>query len=263
MGILPASPRARRAFIIIPLMLLSACGIFGGEESSQPPKARHARHPKPEEIYQADAYLLHLSLARLALQASPTNVSASAADWNIARAYSVQKQNGNALQPTLILEYTLKGQAEHKHIAIPFDMPHTTPEFPDLESAMARLSPLPYTLYDLRPAVVSLPAPTTMDEEGMNAAVARKLVDDRLELLAKRTIPLSPMTQARIDLQLARFFIRHKYKDPAYIAVENAKQSLAMVEERSGDGADSRTLSREIEETDSLLHKTMPLTLDF
>jgi hypothetical protein len=71
------------------------------------------------------------------------------------------------------------------------------------------------------------------------------------------------MVQARIGLQLTRFFMRNKYKEPAYLAIENAKQSLAQVDETSGDPDATRGLSKEIDAQESLLYKTMPFTFTF
>lgn len=72
------------------------------------------------------------------------------------------------------------------------------------------------------------------------------------------------MVQARLELQLTRFFMQHQYKEAAYLAIENAKHSLAMVDESTPDAADTaRGLFDEIDAQEMLLYKTMPFTFDF
>lgn len=258
-----------RAAVIMLSLLFVACA--SEPETPHPQKPKHARHkPQPpatdESIeYSADAYLLHLTLAELALEANPSDVPASAADFDIARSYTLQKQNSSALQPVIILEYALKGQSEHQRIAIPFSMPTDTDEFPNLNDAMVRLNSLSYTMYDLRLAVVQMPPPLALPlpDEGSTANAAEAAVSSRLQPLLKKATSLDPMVQARIELQLTRFFMRHKYKEPAYLAIENAKESLAVVDETSPNPDATRGLSKEIDAQEGLLYKTMPFTFTF
>jgi hypothetical protein len=263
------NPTRIAAFLLS--LLLFACS---SPPPPPPPKPRHVHHkpvpPQPvaEEIieqpieYTPDAYLLHLSLAELTL-AAVSDISASAADFDIVRDYSEQIQDGNILQPAIILEYSLKNRKEHQRIAIPFTMPHETNDFLGLEDAMARLNSLSYTMYDLRPAVITLPPPELLENEGDDKAEVEMTINSRLQPLIQKATPLAPMAQSRIELQLTRFFIQHRYKEPAYLAIENAKQSLATAAETSRNSDVTRVLSKLIDAQESLLYKTMPFTFHF
>lgn len=249
-------------------MLLCACGIFSHEPPPPPPKPKVVKHveppPKLEEeiIYPADSYLLHLSLAELTLKGPSAPLSAIAADFDIARAYTLQKQDGGTLQPVVILEYAIKGAPKHNHLIIPITMPVESSDMAALEETMARLGPLPYTLYDMKLGVISLPPIATLGDEGKDARAAEFLIESRLQPLIKEAAPFPPMVQARINLKLSRFFTLYRYKEPAYFAIENAKQSLAAVDE-SATGEETGSLSQEIDAQEGLLHKTMPFTLGF
>lgn len=257
----------RRLVMVLPLpLLLCSCGI--NQEQGQPQGKQAQREqeaPKLEAaiVYQPDAYLLHLSLAGLALQSAPASVGASAADFDIARAYSNQRPEENITQSVVVMEYTVKGQGAHSNIVVPFDLSGSAAEFPALEEAMQRLDALSYTMNDLRLVMITLPPPAPLADEGSSAEGARKLVEERLQPLIKTASPLPAVEQARVSLNLLRFFMRHSSKEPAYLTMENAKQSLAAAEAEGSDPKYLRRLSQELETEEGQLYKTMPFTLGF
>lgn len=254
------------------MLSLWLCSCSEQPPAPPPAKVKHVRHvpaqvtPPPQEIvlYGPNAYLLHLTLADLTLQASAPEIPVPDPDYEIARAYSQQVQSGIILQPALILEYTVKDSHEHKHVAIPFSMPHEDDGFPGLAEAMDRLNNLSYTMYDLRLAVISLPPSEPMLEETTDNAIAQSHITNRLEPLIRKAAPMPAMLQSRLGLELTRFFMLHKYKEAAYIAIENAKHSLATVSISSPESDVAiQNLFGEIDAQEKLLYKTMPFTFDF
>jgi len=264
----PASPLSWLS-LLLPLSLLALAGC---EPPMEPPPAKprvqeqqEAPAKKPEQVaFPPAAYPLHLSLADLTLEAGD-DPSSAAADFDIARAYSSQPQERKTLQPAVIIEYSLRDSAARRFVVAPFYMPKEDADFPSLEDIMTRMSSLSYTVYDLRVGVISIPALSPLPPEGNDRDAAKKLAEDSLAPLIKSAAPLPPMGQARVYLQLARFFTSNKYKEPAYLAIEEARQSLALVNESAtADKTESgRNLTREIDTQEALLHKTMPFTLNF
>jgi hypothetical protein len=110
--------------------------------------------------------------------------------------------------------------------------------------------------------VIHLPTLALLGDEGNDAGFAEDMIENRLQPLIKGATPFPALIQARLNLQLAAFFISHRYQEPAYFTIENARQSLAAVDE-AATGEDTRPLSQEIDAQESILHKTMPYTLRF
>lgn len=80
------------------------------------------------------------------------------------------------------------------------------------------------------------------------------------QLLAS-AVPLTSVSEISAELRLIRFFIERHLRDAAYIAADNAKQSLASLSHNAGNDAEVNRLSKELELLESDLRKTMPFTL--
>jgi hypothetical protein len=115
----------------------------------------------------------------------------------------------------------------------------------------------------MRLAVVTLPPPEPLAPEGDDPAAAQKLIDARMQPLIKNSLSQSSIIQARIYLQLTQFFMQHQCKEPAYIALENAKDALAKASDNVGTNEAAKALLHDIDTQEDILHKTMPFTLGF
>ena len=192
------------------VLALLSCACGSPKPETPPAKVKHhPHHPKtssspvfgpeqePATHYDSENYLLHLSLAELALEANSQDIFSIAGDFNIARAYTTQSHAGPVLQPSIILEYTLKNETTHRFVAIPFTMPHEDTHFPGLNEVMRRLDALSYTVYDLRFVVVTVEPPASLEPQGSDIAAAQQAIDSHLQPLMKKTSAMPPMLQAR------------------------------------------------------------------
>ena len=260
-----------RIAVVTTSLGLSACGPSLLQPPPPRPHIHHSEAPPREKqgplpmqgpmqeihIYRPDDYILQLSRADLLLRLNPASGSATD-DISAIRNYTRQPQPDKLLQPAVVIEYSMNNdRSDRRRIAIPFTMPHDNQDFPGLDDIMRQLDTVPYTLYDMKLAVITIAPQPPLDSD---TASESGRIYARLQQLIGGAMPLPPMVQARMELQLTRFFMLHGYKQAAYLAIDNAKHSIAMVDGR-GDVQATQDLSRQIEKQENLLYKTMPFTL--
>lgn len=250
--------------ILLLPVLLGGCGLFSSEQPIHTRKIAH-HTSKMEETRKMESYLVHLSLAELALENGAPGLLTSQVDYTDARNFSLKKQDGTITQPVIVIEYGIKRKSDHRMVIVPFEMPHESSQFSDLADIMTKLETLPYTLYDLRMVKIQIPPQTPLGIQGNDPIASQAVIEDRFRTLLKNSSTIAPLVQTKIDLQETQFFMEHSYKDAAYIALENAKLSIAKAAAvgRDEDSATIKILSDAIEEEENHLRQSMPFTFPF
>ena len=226
-----------------------------------PPVTHHAAN-KPKPQYEADAFVTQLSLAKLALAKDKTDTSAAASRLAVIQAYAAQKHRKSAPQPVVILSYTVQGKQGLQQLAAPFDLPVESANFPALLEIVNALSATPYTLHDVHPAFVSVVPVKSLDAMDGDSEGTKIVLDRQLQSMLHRPVPLMPLDEARVQLQLSHFFANHHVRDAAYLSVENGKQVLAEVaQDATGNSSGTENLSRQLEAMEDQLHRTMPFAI--
>jgi len=250
--------------VLLTALTLSGCiDLFGDSHSAHHKK--HARHIKPANTTDdANAYLLHLTLAKLALEETPPDVKDAEPHLDGVEAYSPPQEIAAVpgVLPVIIIDYSVDGQK--KRIAAPFIMPHQNSQFPSLLKVMHALGHRAYTLQDIHPGIAKITATEATELPRDDTEAARKIMDKKLGAMLDKPSGLAPIEEVRIDLLLIRFFMANHFKEAAYLLVENAKQALPQVSEESVASKDAaQKLSAELEALEGQLHKAMPFSLAF
>lgn len=241
-----SAPLCIALLILLPLDGCQYLPAFGAKHPT------HKTAKAPKTSYKMATFIEHISLARLALAVDSDDISAAADDLDIVQAYSKQRGNKPMSQTLLILG---SSQSPRKVIA-PVSSANAA-ESPGLRSVMARLQDSGYTLHDIRLVTASLPAPTPLNFSEKPAQDIRQALDRQQDALLANTSPLPPLDEARVQLQLISFFIRHHLRDAAYLSVDNVKQLLATAtRDQSIDAPRLKTLSQQLETLEGELYTT-------
>jgi hypothetical protein len=163
-------------------------------------------------------------------------------------------------QTVVVLEFQRKDTGDKQTIAMPAALPSAQTEFPALLEVINRLDGAA-TLHDIHPVVTTV-APGKMIELESDAPGLRQTLERQHQRIMDKSHRLPPLDDARAQLQLARFFLDHRCRDAAYLAVENVKQNLAKATQNKAlDSATLATLSQELEALESELREKLPFTL--
>lgn len=133
----------------------------------------------------------------------------------------------------LVLEYKNAGDKVMRNDVIPIAADSSS--FPGLSEALKNLSGNKSTLHNLY----------IMSQDKDNA----------------KPMKVPVRSEIGIELRLIRFFIDNKQRDAAYITVDNAKKSLALLPPDIQLAEEGKQFSRELEVLESELRKAMPFTL--
>lgn len=116
-------------------------------------------------------------------------------------------------------------------------------------------------MQDIHPVIIrSLPQRNL--QLTRESPATRDLVRHELRALLATTAPLSDVAEAKVQLQLLQFFMARHLRDAAYLAAENAEQSLANIEDKRGDNTDTNDLSAELDTLKARLRREMPFTFN-
>jgi len=234
------------ALLLMPLLILDGCS-----DSVKKPK-----RPVVSKSMQAEQRVLTLTLAELALENNPkdTKVIAQYVKTLNTQAAAKTKTETETVQPVLVMEYTLRGQSEPRTLLVPVVVGTEMPAFKPLRQVQGRLGGLLYTLRDLRAYYVTVTWPPM--QKFSTGEFAQQIAAEKQHLLTG-ALPLSPYENAQLQLQLTQFFLKTRMRDAAYLALENAKDSLAMVAEEM-PSLDIAALSQRASDLELRLHKEMP-----
>jgi hypothetical protein len=234
--------------LITPFFALSGCGDFPFFKSK----------PIPSKSTRAEQYILAQALAELALETEPNNKKLLKSYTKVLNAHGAEKTK--ELQVAVLsIEYTLSGQSDDQAVLVPVPVSATMPSFKALQQVQKKLSALPHTLHDLRAYYALIPFPPAQKFSHDPSVLQQQLKDARQEMMDGMA-PLPDYENAKLQLQLVQFFIKAHVRDAAYLALENAKDFLASMAEKSPDRNIS-SLSQEADALESRLRKEMPYKL--
>jgi len=234
--------------LFIPLLVLDGCSRF----------TEKPRRPVIAKSVQAEQYITHQALAELALeQNSNAKMIAQQIKTLNAPVSNKEKIRQEITQAVLIMEYTLKGESRYRQLLVPVAVTEDMPAFKYIRQVGTRLGQLPYTLRNLHAYYISIAWPPL--EKFTAGELPQQLAAGKQKMLAG-ALPLSSYENARLQVQLAEFFLKTRVRDAAYLALENAKADLAMVAEET-PAVDIAELLRRTDAVEVRLHKEMPYKL--
>lgn len=105
---------------------------------------------------------------------------------------------------------------------------------------------------------VSVPPPFKFSKDD-KATLTEQIASEQQKLLANKHA-LSSVDAAQAQLLLTKYFLETKQRDAAYLALEDAKYSLAYIAEKNPE-KDIASLSKETDALEDRLHKEMPYNL--
>lgn len=241
--------------LLLPLLALSGCGDFLQLFASKP-------KPVISKSMQVRTYIEQMALTQLALNKQPDDIILAKPHLKRLRGFTAGKGvKSKYLQlAVLTLEYTSDGQSEKQKLIVPITLAEKQPEFSSLKRVTEKLTGIPYTLYNVRAHYVAVPFPPTVSFSKDDATVLRKQLASEQEDIMANAQSLSPVENVRLQLQLVHFFMQKKMRDGAYLALENAKETLAYLAEKWPE-TDISSFSKEADTLETNLRKTMPYKL--
>lgn len=250
----------RYALLLLPL-LLDGCSLLPNWQSHR--HVAKAVQPKPD--YQAGDFVQHLSLASLTLADGAANTDAAAPDLDVLQSYTAQPRHhskharpSSVQQQVAVLECKAKGDGVIRTLAAPFA---TSAGDSDALLELLNRSAHSCPLYNIWPATVTVRRSPPLVFADASPEEIRQMTAQRLDGILHNAARPGPLTEAKTQMQLARIFIDNRQRDGAYIAVENAKQSLAAAEGTPDNKEAVKALLQELESMESEMQQTMPFTL--
>jgi hypothetical protein len=214
----------------------------------------HAHVKAAKTHYLAEAYVKHLTLALLTLE-SAADAKAVKNDLDVVDAYAAQNPSKSEQQTLVVLDCKKDGNMET--IVAPLVLSGKK-QFSALLEIMNRLGGCTFYNLHVVSAVISPSDDLALPRDDI--ALTKQALDEQKRHLLDASAALPPLDDAQAELQLVRFFIDHRFRDAAYLSVDNVKRELASAQ----DGADTETikkLSKELDAIEERLHKEMPFTL--
>lgn len=223
------------------------------------------RHPKEArrsiKHYEMDAYLEKLSLARIILTNPAADSTTLRPVLDVIEGFAKKKQPTIIYQTAVVVTYHIKHDNKAQQVLIPISI---TPDyhFEDLEEIFSWLDGTSHTLDDIHPVtLVSLP-PRVIKFPQDDMSRTKIMINEEIHLLLSKKIAFSATNEAELQVQLLAFFMNYHQKEAAYLAAENAEQSLAKAESNADAETDSiGKLSTRLEALETQLHQEMPFTL--
>lgn len=251
--------------IICMILPIIVCSCSAPPPSPAPPPSHpqeivKKQHPKPSKpYYEMDAYVKQLTIAKILLARNPYNIEDAITQLEIIQVFAAEQQTQVLFQPVIIISYRIKGERELKELVVPFRSPSSS-SFPELEEILSLFKGIDYIMNDIHPAVVrNLPA-RNLNFPITNPEKIRTMINSELSQLIQTKSSFRDIDEAKIELHLLQFFMAHHMRDAAYLAAENAEQSLANAEKSAGSSDTINNLSSQLDMLEGQLHKEMPFT---
>lgn len=236
--------------LLAPIFLQSGCTALSNLPFFK------AKQPSFSSKYApAEQVVLTQSLAILALDKDQNKLKTYVKNLNT---YGKAKEK-EAQIAVLSLEFTLKDQPGKRRLLVPVPVNAKTPSFNALRQVQSRLSALPYTLQNLHAYYVPVSFPASQKFSSDSSVLQQQLEEEQQKMIEEAT-PLSSHDSARLQLQLAEFFIAMRVRDAAYLSLENAKGALADMAENAPE-VNIVSLSQQADSLESRLRKEMPYKL--
>jgi hypothetical protein len=242
------------AALTLILGVISGCGLF---EKETPPKSQS----KPiSKHYSADDYIKNVALGNLSANAA--NASASAGNFAIVKSYHAQKKIKPEKKLMVIIEYTSGNQKTIQQIIAPVTYSGKGRDFNSLQEIMDSMDRRNITIHNVRPASATFAPDKSLKASAANAAEPAWFFTNEQKKISSRTSKLSLASEIELELDLIGFFTEHRFREAAYICVENVKQALAKAtSDKTLNPQELQIFSQELEMRESTLHKELPFTL--
>jgi len=267
MQILPAFSGITFIFVVLlATPLLTACDklTFWNEDSAAKPvkktTPKSSVKKETKERIDADTYLLNLALAHLTLSRDAADISSAQPYLDVIQAYHAQPPEAGSRQTALIVQYADKQKKGIQQLVIPFSREGDPAGCSTMEAIVQHLQTPQHALHDMRPYVIATgPRPFVVDNT--TAAALRVSLATEQQRMMDRAAKPPPVEEVQALMGLTRCFIQKRIRDAAYLAMENAKQSLAAISEHAAATPDDiRRLAREQAMLEETLHAVMPYT---
>jgi hypothetical protein len=260
-------PAIRTALLCI--CLLTTFGLVTACVSTGKPPATAVRHrphpprqapetseapPAPPPCAQED-YVSSLSVARLALAQGDTR---AAGPYLKSLENCSLSETPPARRVVAILHYS--GKRVHGRQTALAAMNAEKTAFSDLQPLLAKLAAMNATLQDIQLGDVAVYARPSDAPEGTLDDISGQL--DRLQRhVLESTQLLPPLEETRMYLLLVRSCMALRERDCAYLAMENATQSLAAATQSTADQKTLGRLTGMLETTEKDLRAALPYGL--
>ena len=225
------------------LLAVTACG-------SPQPKA-----PAISREVQTERYVRNLALLQLTLERASADSIAAKTYVKSLNGYSAsnKKNAKNIGMRSVLLDY--KTESGKNTLVVPVPQLRGHSDFTALRSVTALLGGS-YTLRGVKAYVLHI-TPSRLTAFPAETADWSQEVQQHQSVILESTAALAEADNARLQLELVRFFMQQRMRDAAYLAMENAKEALASLSQ-SGDVA---ALSKEASALENTLHQTLPYKL--
>lgn len=231
------------------VLSVAGCDIFS---------FRHLPTKKMSSSNEARSYILNVAMAQLAFERQPNHLAAAQPYLTKINA-SAKKQgakNTKEIQVSVaVFRFTTADNHRLRTVMVPASQ---TYGFASLQQVVTILADRKPEFNALSTSFVTV---TLSPIDLHHAAVAdvQGKVNERSEEIQTTAQPLPPREEAKLQLGLARFFMQNKIRDAAYLALENAKNSLAeIVPASEEETAQLQALSHDSMALENNLHKNLP-----
>ncbi len=254
--------RTSLSFIALALLGLSACTQDLWSSKQPPPSAKPSPQKTVKTTYEPEAFIEHLTLARLALDANPTDAESVAPHVDVLNGYMAQRPARLKRQAVLVLDYAPKDSGDRRQVIAPISIELYNTKFPALLHIMQRLGETPHVLHEVSTATTSIVPTDSVISPGSSMDDIRIALEQQHQWLITNGTPISSLQDVQTHLQLIDFCMEHRFRDAAYLLVDNAKHLLAEASRtQPGDAEKIRILSKKLEILEDRLHRLMPYTL--
>ena len=226
-----------------------------GGKAASPQKARASqKHGLSQQDY--FTAIAEMQLAQLQHQDTATQ---RAYVKNL-KQYAAENRHNRKSQPAILLslEYARPAASGKQVLLVPATTSAGHADLSALQKIAPSLNGLPYTLQNIHASRIGFtPAKTAaLGKEEQWASDVQK----QQEQLLSGAAPLADAEAVRLHLDAAKIFMQARLRDPAYIAMENAKHAVArLTQQAPSETAD--TLSKEAADLEEMLRKEMPYEL--
>lgn len=248
----PSKVRACASMLLF-CVALSACSLLFPEP---PPKP----HAKAKPRYSASDYVENLSQAHLILASDSAEIPT--ANLDIVNAFNQQRKTPPERVNILLIVYKPSDVKKTQQAIAPVPTPSENNNFPGLLNVMKTVDQTPNTLQNIHVFSATVAPARKKQPPSADAAQVRQTVEQQQQRILQSTAKLSTLEDVQVQLQLIDFFITHRFRDAAYLSVDNVKQALAKATENNTIDTDTlSSLSQQLETLESQLHQTLPYTL--
>lgn len=232
---------------LLPLFLLLAltgCALFPQQHKPRP------KHDAAIKSEQAERFLENLALAEIALEKNGAKAAAVKTQVKALNESGKGKKSPTTLTVTaVVLEYP------GEKLLAPIGGKSRFQPLQKIQQKYAGMNK--ERLRNIKAGNVNVTLPSAIRFSSEDGIALKDQLETAKERIIATAQPLPAYENAQMQVQLARLFIQSRQRDAAYIAMENAKDALAAIAERSPQ-TDIKSLTAETEALEQRLHKELP-----